>query len=923
VDDACDELGYLGFGSPLGFADTIFHGTVRNSAVGHSVAHGDFNGDGNTDLVIGAFGDRTNGGRAGAVYVFEGPLDPAGDIDVSTADRILVGPGAGYRAGFQVVNAGDVDGDGTDDLLIGSDVDVAAVDPGDTGGVAWLVYGGPVGGVLDLADADVTFRGVPGAGEAFGNSLAGVADVTGDGNPDILIGAPSADPLDRNEGRIYVFSNVGFGDVDADSADAVIEGTTRNALFGTTLGGTGDVNGDGVADFAIGAPKDTTSGNRAGAAYYFYGGVGISGTLSADDADSIFRGRTFDRVGGAIGDIGDLNGDGIEDMSFGAKQWGSVKRGAVYVVYGSPTPYGSVRAEDIYDHRIRGSNANDLMGSSIAGRQDFDNDGNPDLLLGAEFADGPSDDATGAAWALHGPFPTDIVVLDDGPHWAQHRSAFGGHSVSTIPDLNGDGFDEIFVGSWQSTHLGVRRPGLAALFYGGEDTIDEIAWYRDTDGDGWGDPGTETFACEQPGPDFVELTGDCNDGDNSIFPFADELDCGSPIDRNCDGVTGAVDTDGDGVLACAGDCDDTDTEVATGLDEICGDGKDNDCENGIDDSFSVDALPWYPDVDLDGYGAQALEIIACEEPVEIFTQGSINVGGDCDDGNVDINPDAAEVCDTVDNDCDSIIDEDDAVDAPPWYGDADGDLYGDRFDQTFACNQPAGYVGNFEDCDDTDADVAPGATEVSDFVDNDCSGQFYLGGPVSTSEYILRLTGEDAFGQLGDEVVFVPDVNGDGIDEIAVGAPFSNASGADEGGIVYLRYGAADGGDFDLAEIRQDGSRRYDVRFIPTPRARGLFGAAMASGDVNGDGIGDIVIGAFRQARPSTQQGAVFLYLGPFDEELGEEDADAIWTGADAGSQLGEDVSVADIDGDGFDDIIMGANAESAGGTRRGAAHIV
>jgi hypothetical protein len=236
------------------------------------------------------------------------------------------------------------------------------------------------------------------------------------------------------------------------------------------------------------------------------------------------------------------------------------------------------------------------------------------------------------------------------------------------------------------------------------------------------------------------LDADCNDGNAEINPGADEI-CGDGIDNNCDGNTdddgvGAptwyADTDGDGYgdaasaqTACGQptgyvadntDCDDPRTAANPGANEVCGDGLDNDCDGNTDDD-GIGATTWYADADSDGYGDLAVTQTACSQP-----SGYVGDGTDCDDGNAAINPGVAEVCgDAVDNNCDGNTD-DTGVGAATWYLDADSDGYGDPATFATACSQPAGYVADNTDCDDTSASTNPEAAELcADGVDNDCN----------------------------------------------------------------------------------------------------------------------------------------------------------------------------------------------------------
>ena len=263
-------------------------------------------------------------------------------------------------------------------------------------------------------------------------------------------------------------------------------------------------------------------------------------------------------------------------------------------------------------------------------------------------------------------------------------------------------------------------------------------WYLDYDGDGWGGART-TAACLQPSG-YAAADGDCDDGDASAHPGADEYcdgadnDCDGDVDEDdaIDATTWYLDADGDGygdptqsAAACAQpvgyaadalDCDDADGAVHPAASEICN-GVDDDCDGDVDEDDAVDAATWYVDADLDGYGDGATGVQGCTQP-----SGAVADATDCDDADAAIHPGASELCDGVDNDCDGAVDEDDAIDALTWYADSDGDGYGDAGALTAACTLPSGHVADSSDCDDRNNTVHPGAAESCDSLDNDCDG---------------------------------------------------------------------------------------------------------------------------------------------------------------------------------------------------------
>ena len=251
-----------------------------------------------------------------------------------------------------------------------------------------------------------------------------------------------------------------------------------------------------------------------------------------------------------------------------------------------------------------------------------------------------------------------------------------------------------------------------------DDEMDEgvtSTWYPDEDGDGFGEDGAGVEACEQT-DGYVGVDGDCDDTDTAYYPGAPEDDCTDANDYNCDGSVGFVDADRDGVAACE-DCDDSDPRVNPDGVEVC-DGIDNDCDSLVDDADdSLDPREggdWYADTDDDGYGDPDTLVGSCEAPA-----GYVADSTDCDDGVYSTNPAGTEVCDDVDNDCDGAVD-DSPVDGDTYYPDSDGDGYGDPDGADTSCDLEAGWVTDKTDCDDTDGDVSPAGSEVCNGIDDDC-----------------------------------------------------------------------------------------------------------------------------------------------------------------------------------------------------------
>ena len=260
-------------------------------------------------------------------------------------------------------------------------------------------------------------------------------------------------------------------------------------------------------------------------------------------------------------------------------------------------------------------------------------------------------------------------------------------------------------------------------------------YYRDLDGDGFGDDSETLTACNAPS-DYIIVGNDCDDSNAQSFPGAEELcderdnDCDGEIDEGLlDGLF--LDLDGDGygdpsepINNCGDDltryannqldCDDYNPEVNFNAVEIC-DGIDNDCDGAVDEPGSGTQL-WYADADGDGYGDPAVTTYACERPAGYKANAD-----DCDDTNYEQHPFADELCNLQDDDCDGFIDED-PIDPNTFYLDADSDGFGDSGFTTISCTQPIGYVANDLDCNDTTSAISPNAPEICNQTDNNCNG---------------------------------------------------------------------------------------------------------------------------------------------------------------------------------------------------------
>jgi len=352
--------GGVGFGSVFAFSGLTgeplwkVDGPDRGFTLGMSLAGlGDLDGDGVADLVAGASYSDPNGLiSAGSAVILSGA---AGDIV-----RQFDGQTPNGQFGNAVAGTGDLDGDGIEDILIGA----SAEDPNgvpDAGSA--YVFSGATGALLFRIDG-------PSESARLGTSIAGTGDVDGDGAGDFLVGAPQADPNGlTSAGSAYLYSGATAALIRR------LDGPTAFAYFGCAVAGAGDVDGDGTPDILVGAPFASPNGlANAGSAFLFSGATG--GLLRTFDGQA-----AFDQFGQAVGSAGDVDGDGIPESMVSAPRAsanGLALSGSVFLFSGaSGSPL----------FRFDGLAQGDQMGSVLSGAGDVDGDGQADFLAGSGFAD--------------------------------------------------------------------------------------------------------------------------------------------------------------------------------------------------------------------------------------------------------------------------------------------------------------------------------------------------------------------------------------------------------------------------------------------------------------------------------------------------------------------------------------------------------
>ncbi|MCP4456850.1 MAG: hypothetical protein GY816_02305 [Cytophagales bacterium] len=479
----------------------VLNGVNTGDNSGSSVSSaGDVNGDGVDDLLIGAPGANSNVGETYVVFgqttAFPASMNLSG-LDGSNG-FVLNGVDIYDNSGRSVSGAGDVNGDGVDDLIIGASG--AASNGNSDEGETYVVFGQTSGfpASMELSSLDGTTGFVLNGVDVYdhsGRPVSGAGDVNGDGVGDLLIGAQLADPNDNSQaGETYVVfgqtsdfpASMNLSGLDG-SNGFVLNGIDFNDRSAFSVSGAGDVNGDGVDDLLIGARSADPNGNSyAGETYVLFGQMTsfpASMELSGLDGSNgfVLNGiDEWDESGFSVSGAGDVNGDGVDDLLIGAYSAdpnGSSSAGETYVVFGQtggfPATMNLSGLDGSNGFVINGIAAYDYSGRSVSGAGDVNGDGVDDLLIGAGTAEDNSQTA-GETYVVFGQTTAfsasmNLSGLDGSNGFVLNGidiDDHSGNSVSEAGDVNGDGVDDLLIGASGAGPNGTSFAGETYVVFG-------------------------------------------------------------------------------------------------------------------------------------------------------------------------------------------------------------------------------------------------------------------------------------------------------------------------------------------------------------------------------------------------------------------------------------------------------------------------
>ncbi len=805
-------------GLPVSPNNTPDDADQPNARFGNSVSSaGDVNGDGYSDVIIGASyfkdGINTNEGRAFIYYGSAAGLAASPGSTPDDADQ------ANAYFGQSVSCAGDVNGDGYSDVIIGAYFydEGANVDEGRA-----FVYHGSATGLSASPDSTPDDADQPGA--YFGQSVSSAGDVNGDGYSDVIIGADFYnDGTNADEGRAFVYHGSATG-LSASPNSTPDDANQASAYFGNSVSCAGDVNGDGYSDVIIGGPGyDDVANTNEGRAFVYHGsatGLSASPNSTPDDADQLGA-----SLGNSVAAAGDINGDGYSDVIIGAQfadDGATVDEGLAYIYYGSSTGLLAIPSSILDDSNQAGGQ----FGNSVASAGDVNGDGYSDVIIGAFQYDDGTNTNEGRAFVYHGSAAGLSATPGSTPDDADQAGAVFGSSVASAGDVNRDGYSDVIIGA-----PNFSAQGRAFVYHGAATGL--AATPNNVIDDG--------VTANAKFGNSVASAGDVNgDGYSDVIIGAPLHNVGA---NNSEGRVFVHYGSALGITATPASIinDANQTNAAFGL-SVAGAGD----VNG--DGFS-DVIIGAPDYN-DGANNSEGRVYIHHGSATGLSALPNNTPNDANQANADFGRSVAGA------------------------GDVNGDGY---------------------------SDVIIGAPFFNDGANNLEGRAFVYYGSVTGISATPNSMPDDAniaAANLGTSVASAGDVNGDGYSDVIIGAPFFN-DGANTGeGRAYLYQGSAAG-------LSPSPTSTLDA----LNQSNANFGYSVSSaGDVNGDGYNDVIIGARSYTDgANVNEGRAFVYHGSA-AGLSPSPISTLDALNQSNANFGYSVSsTGDVDGDGYSDIIIGA----------------
>ena len=781
---------------------------------------GDVNGDGFSDVIVGAYAYDNGQTDEGRAFVYQGSA--AGPA--ATANWTTESDQANAYFGFSVATAGDVNGDGFSDVIVGA----FRYGNGQSAEGRAYVYHGSATGLAATANWTAESNQV---NAELGVSVATAGDVNGDGYSDVIVGAFGYDAPLYNEGLAFVYHGSATGL--AASANWWAEGDQESAEFGRSVATAGDVNGDGYSDVIVGAHFYNNGQTDEGRAFVYHGSAaGLSATANwtaeSDQANAIF--------GRSVATAGDVNGDGYSDVIVGAYQYdnGQTNEGRAFLYQGSPTGLSATA-----NWTAESDQESAVFGYSVATAGDVNGDGYSDVIVGAyQYDNGQTDE--GRAFVYQGS-ATGLPVVANWTAESGQEGALFGICVATAGDVNGDGFSDVIAGAPYHDNLETDE-GRAFVYNGSAAGLSPaVGWAAESN---------------QQGAKFgtsVASAGDVNgDGFSDVIVGAPEYDNGETDEGRAYVYLGSV----GGLSGLASWTD----------------------ESNQPGAFFGWSVATAGDVNGDGYS----DVIVGAYKYDIISENLTDAGRSCLYTGSATGPPLSE--------------------EPAWT--ADGDQAYAYFGYSAAT---AGDVNG-----DGYSDVIFGAHYYDNGQINEGRAFVYHGsaaGLPALPNWTAESNQADA--HFGCSVATAGDVDGDGYSDVIVGADSFDNPEVDEGQ-AFVYCGSATG-------LPLSGSPT-SVLQSNQPNAR--FGISVATaGDVNGDGYSDVIVGADQYNNGQINEGRAFVYYG----SAGGLSSAAAWTAESDQAEAHFGISVAtagDVNGDGYSDVIVGADQYDNGQNDEGRAFV-